>query len=103
MIHAGRTVPRCADVPFHVGVIGKEFAIQIKRHVVRIAEAHGDQLKAFAVLVRAGDPTAGGHAAFGVTASIPHARNDVVFRPDPRHGAVFQLGRYLGGVAGDDV
>ena len=63
MVHARRPIPRQADVPFHVGIVGEHFAVGIEGEVVRVAEAGRDNFDEAAVGVGAENRAAGrGHA-----------------------------------------
>ena len=66
-------IPRRAGVPFHVRIVGEQFAVDVKGEIVGIAETHGDGLPVFAILIEAGDPAAGSANAAGMAAGIGQA------------------------------
>ena len=49
LVDARRPIPRRADVPLHVAVVGEQIAERVEGDVVVIAKPGGDHLEAFAV------------------------------------------------------
>ena len=92
MVDAGGHIPRCAHVPFHVGVVGEELAIRIEGGIVLIAEPAGEELDGFSLRVGFANVAAGGENAFGVAVRIPHAWDEVVLGS----GDHAVIGEYLG-------
>ena len=90
MVDAGRSIPGHPEVPLHVGVVGKEFAVGIEAEVVRVAVAGTPEFPLLAVGVRADDVASRGQFAGGMTVAIPHPPNEHVFVPVGRQptGAV---------------
>ena len=46
-----RSIPGCSDIPFHVGVVGEQFAVGVEVHVVGVAVVAGNDAGQF-ILVR---------------------------------------------------
>jgi hypothetical protein len=103
VIHARGAIPRAADVPLHVGVIGEEFALVVEGDVEFIAEAGAEELHVFAIGFHAANEAAGGEAAAGMAVRIPQAGQDVVFVPNLGRTAGAEFLRQLGVIAAIEV
>ena len=102
VVDARGNVPRRTLVPFHVGVVGEEFAVLVEGDVELVAETESEELDGFALRVHAADVAAGGVFAFGVAASVPHAREEMIFIPADGAGFV-QVGGKIGVIAVGEV
>ena len=78
VIDARRPVPRRALVPLHVSVVNEQLAVRIEGQAVGIAEAAGDHVPAFAVLVRADDMPRRRLDALVEHHAVPFARQQLV-------------------------
>ncbi len=78
---ARRPVPRRADVPLHVRVVGEQLAVRVEGQVVGVAHAAGDHLPPRGVGVGAQHHRAGRAVADGVAARVPDARQQDVLAP----------------------
>ncbi len=100
-VDAGRTIPRSAHVPLHVGVVGEDVAVRGDGAIIRIAEAGGHADPVLAVLVHARDPAADGLDAGGVAVGIFELLEEVVFVVTLRRRAGLLVVGQLGVVASD--
>ena len=103
MVHAGGAVPGGADVPLHVGVVGEEVACRIEGDVELVAEAVAEQLHVAAIGLHRGDEATGGQLAPGVAIGVPHARQEMILRPDLGGPAATELVGEVGVVASVEV
>ena len=55
MINPRWAVPRRIEIPFHVGVIGEQFAFAIEGGVVLVTKAGGDNLPSFSLGIDLGN------------------------------------------------
>ena len=97
MVHACGAIPRRADVPFHVRIVGDHFAVRVESEVELIAEAHAEDLDRLRVPIGFANVAAGREDAPRVAIRIPHAWEDVIFTPKAHHLArlldiVWELG-----------
>ena len=102
MVHAGRAVPRAADVELEVGVVGEQLALAVDGDIHGIAQAGGDHLPVLAVGRNPTDPTAGRLDAHGMALRVGHRRQQRVLQPDRRLHARHP-GRHPRMVAGDQI
>ncbi len=86
MIEARRTIPRRVEVVFHVGVGGEELSVAIESGVEDIADAGREDLEIFAVGRDALDDSTRREDVAHEPASVRHAREEVIFAPNRRHG-----------------
>ena len=100
-VDAGRTIPRGAHVPLHVGVVGEDIAVRGDRAIVRIAEASGHADPILAVLIHTGDPAADGLDAGGVAVGVFVFLQKVVFVVTLHRCADLLVVGQLGVVAAD--
>ena len=100
VVDARGSIPRFADVPLHVGVVGEQFVVAIERDIERVPQPGRDQLPLPAVRVGAGDPTLRGQRVVHETGR--DAGREVVLAPVERDSGGIDL-RQLGRVAADHV
>ena len=81
MDKARRSVPRRADVPFHIAVIGEEFAVRIECQVIVITKSAGKDRDCTGCWINAQHGAAGCNNPHRVSTRIPHALADEVFTP----------------------
>ena len=104
MVDARRAVPRKADVPLHVGIVGEHLAVVVEGEVVRVAETAGDHFDEAAGHVGAENRAAGRGDAGSVAVGIFVARLDeVAFVGVGKRAARIGLGVDLREVADEDV
>ena len=103
VVHPRGPVPGSAEVPLHVGVVGKEVARRIEGQIVGIAVADADHLPVLSVRREAAHVAAGRHHPAGVPARIGLPRKEVILAPHLRHAVVIDLAGQLGVVAGNEV
>ena len=60
LIHASGTIPRRADVPLHVRIVGKEIAHPIEGDVIRVSQTDADHLPLLPRGIHATNPPARG-------------------------------------------
>ena len=87
MVDPRRSIPRGAEVPFHVGVVDEEFAIGVEGEVVGVAIAGTPHIPCLAGRVGAHHIATRGEFAGGVAIAIPHSRDHQVFIPVGRQPA----------------
>ncbi len=100
MIDSRRAIPRCSDIPFHIGVIGKQFAFAIERDVVLVPEPGCDQFHIARIRVDRKNESARSHPISIVPASIRHSTKQVIFAPVTRHSTAGDIRWQVGVVAG---
>ena len=95
MHHARCTIPRSADIPFHVGVVSEQFAVWGKGEVVRITHTTRNQFPFVCIFVGAHDD--GGRRVHSVRMPprIPDARQQNVFGNVLERRAWRKIGRYF--------
>ena len=85
--HPRGAIPRRAEVPLHVGVVGEQLAIGVERHVVLVAIARRENLPRLPLGVGLGDPAPRGQDARGMTVRVPLPGEQQVFVPVGRQPA----------------
>ena len=95
MIHACRTIPRSANVVFHIRIEREEFTIQIERRIKFIAETVADHFLGFPIWTDLHDEAARSHSPVVVTTTIRHARKDMIFFPSFCHSVGGYRGRHV--------
>ena len=81
MVDPGRPVPGHAEVPLHVGVVGKQFAVGVETKVIGVPVAATPEFPLLAVGISADDEAARGKLAGGMPVAVPHPADDHVFVP----------------------
>ena len=87
MVDPRGAVPRHPEVPLHVGVVDKQFAIGVESHVVGVAVAGRPDIPLLPVAVGAHDVASRREDADGVAVGVPHPRDDLVLVPVRRESA----------------
>ena len=103
MADARGAVPGGVEVILHVRVIGEQFAVAIQRRIEHIAEARGEDFKLSPIGRHAIDDAARAHRVAHETPAIRHARQQMVFAPEVRHGRSRSERRGFGAVAAHQV
>ena len=81
VIKTGGPIPRRAGVPFHIRIVGEQFAVDVKSEVVGVAETHGDGFPIFTVLIETSNPAAGSANAAGMAAGIGQTLEQMILAP----------------------
>ena len=81
MVDPRGTIPGSPNVPFHIGVVGENVAVDVERKIVLVPVAVAEHLKVLTVRIDLCDVTARRENSLGVSIGIPEAREQVIFRP----------------------
>ena len=81
MVDAGRAIPWRAEVPFHVGIVGKQFAFEVEADVKGITIADTHELPVFPIGSETGNVAAWSHAITSVAIRIGLTWKELIFLP----------------------